>query len=139
MQGRTAASGSAYFVMPDELHMFLNYPRRGVENGKNTHRKVLGPSTCRRRSRASATFERVGYSEEKVLQVFQISDLPKILTRRSDEPLLLHRVRGASPLEVLRRLFVLGEPVERDAFRRAIFPMRIDEWAKVGLVRQDRG
>jgi len=54
-----------------------------------------------------------------------------------DIPVLLRRSERRTPLETLVRLFLIGVPVERDAFARAVRPMAPKVWTDAGLVDVD--
>jgi SAM-dependent methyltransferase len=49
-------------------------------------------------------------------------------------PLLLDRCAGGSPLEVLLRLFLLGDTANADEVRRAVAPSEPDDWFALGLL-----
>jgi SAM-dependent methyltransferase len=56
-----------------------------------------------------------------------------------DLALLLRRTGRATPLETLIRLFLIGVSVDERDVRRAIEPIRLEEWLFAGLVRQEHG
>src|SRR5262249_15955417 len=56
---------------------------------------------------------------------------------RHDLPLLLHRTRGGTRLDVLLRLFYLGVSVDLEEARTAVEPMRLEDWIPAGLLRVD--
>ena len=51
-----------------------------------------------------------------------------------DVPLLLRRTGGATPQETLIRLFFIGVPVDADAAAKAVAPMQLEEWVRLGLL-----
>ncbi|HEY2706154.1 MAG TPA: methyltransferase [Candidatus Dormibacteraeota bacterium] len=87
--------------------------------------------------RLREVLDAAGYSEPSVLSALGLPRLPEVLgiQRR----MLLHRTRGGSPLETLVRLLILGEPVTDGAFRAAVAPTRLGDWARAGLVTEDGG
>jgi hypothetical protein len=100
------------------------------ENG----RLLIAPETVHR---TREVLERAGYTDTRILEGFQVPDWLSLPPSRSHLPLLLHRTRGGTPLEVLLRLFYLGVPLEPEAVQRAIGPMSLQEWVAAGLVRFD--
>src|SRR5437763_93596 len=78
-----------------------------------------------------------GYTEPRVLQLLGLTALPPFRQRVEALPLYLWRTAGGTALDVLARLFLLQQPVPLDATRRALAPMRPEEWAAVGLLRLD--
>ena len=51
-----------------------------------------------------------------------------------DVPLLLRRTGRATPQDTLIRLFLIGVPVEADAASKAVAPMQLEEWVRLGLL-----
>ena len=51
-----------------------------------------------------------------------------------DVQLLLRATRQARPLDTLVRLFLMDVPVDVDETRRAVAPMKLDEWVEAGLL-----
>jgi hypothetical protein len=78
-----------------------------------------------------------GYAEPAVLGALGLERLPEAGVGQRE--VLLHRSRGGSPLETLIRLFLLGEPVDADAFAGAVRPTTVADWAGCGLVAPDGG
>jgi predicted RNA methylase len=73
-----------------------------------------------------------GYTEQGVCNVLGIENLGRL--REKKLPALLRRTGGGTPLEILVRLFVLGQPAELGGAQRAIAPMTIEEWQEIGLL-----
>lgn len=96
--------------------------------------RLDAPETVRR---IRAVLDRAGYTEAGFLETFQVPDLMCLPTRRHEQPLLLHRARGGTPLETLLRLFFIGVPVDVDEARRAIQPMSLDDWVAADLLEVD--
>jgi hypothetical protein len=99
---------------------------------KENDQLLIAPETVHR---IREVLDRAGYTEARILEVFQFPDWLSLPSTRTHLPLLLHRSRGGTPLEVLLRLFYLGVPLEREAVQRAIWPMSLQEWVAAGLVR----
>lgn len=55
------------------------------------------------------------------------------------QAVLLHRTRGATPLETIVRLFLLGVPVDEDQARTALAPLPLEWWAERGLLDVSSG
>jgi methylase of polypeptide subunit release factors len=79
--------------------------------------------------------DRAGYADSTIQSLLGTGTWPAHRQRQRELPLYLWRTRGGSPLETLVRLFVLRQPVPLDAARRAVEPMRIEDWAEAGLIR----
>lgn len=75
---------------------------------------------------------RANYTDQGVSAALGIENLGKLRERRL--PALLRRTSGGSQLEDLIRLFVLGQPVNAAAARRAVAPMSLEEWSEMRLV-----
>lgn len=56
-----------------------------------------------------------------------------------DRPPWLRLTRDLSPLDVLIRLFLMGEVVTLEAFERAVAPMSLDLWIDAGLLVPENG
>src|SRR5262245_41652138 len=84
-----------------------------------------------------AVLERAGYTEAQMLESFHVPDWLSLPSPRHELPLLLHRTRGGTRLDVFLRLFYLGEPVDLGQARKAVEPMRLEDWITAGLVRVD--
>ncbi len=72
------------------------------------------------------------YTDAGVIQVLGVDNLSRLRHRRL--PVLLRRTAGEAPLETLIRLFILGQPADVGAARRALAPMLLDRWVEIGLV-----
>jgi predicted RNA methylase len=72
------------------------------------------------------------YTDQGVCGVLGIENLSRL--REKKLPALLRRTGSGTPLEILVRLFVLGQPADVGAARRAIAPMTIEEWKEFGLI-----
>jgi hypothetical protein len=82
--------------------------------------------------------DRAGYSEDRLHEELRLGDWPAGQVRTPQSPALpmwLYRTRGRQPLHTLLRLFLLGMPVELDAARAAVQPMRLEDWQSLGLLR----
>ncbi len=75
----------------------------------------------------------VDYTDRGVADALGVDDSRSL--SGSDVPLLLRRTSGATRLETLIRLFLIGVPTDAEATRWAITPMTLDTWAEAGLVR----
>ena len=76
--------------------------------------------------------DKAGYSEDVVRETLNAA--PASLRQVSRLPFWLWQTRQGAPLDVLVRLFLLGQPVDRAAARRAVTPMDLTQWAELGLV-----
>jgi len=76
-----------------------------------------------------------GFTAEGVLKTLGVQGSPAI--RGNDVPVLLRRTRQGTPRDVLIRLFLIEAPVEIEAVRQAIRPMRLETLVQAGLVRID--
>jgi hypothetical protein len=85
-------------------------------------------------ARVRAALDRAGYSEPAVLRRLGAGALPTARRRAEALPLLRWRTRGGSPLDILVRLFLLGDVVPAEALAAAIAPAFPDDWARVGLL-----
>src|SRR5262245_21907652 len=95
-------------------------------------------TTCPRTvERVRSVLDRAGYSEPRILEVFQAADWASLPSPRHELPLLLYRTRGRTPLDVFLRLFYLGVPADVELVRAAVAPMLLEEWVVLGLIRLD--
>jgi hypothetical protein len=79
--------------------------------------------------------ERAGYNRSGVMELLGDDSWSQGQgIELADVPRFLRRCAGVSSLETLLRLFLLGQPVETEEFRRAVAPTALEEWAKLGLV-----
>jgi len=83
------------------------------------------------------TLKSAGFNPEGVLETIGVKDSAAI--KESDILLLMHRTRGGSPLETLVRLFLIETHVELSLLKKAIEPMGLDEWERMGLISVDGG
>jgi hypothetical protein len=84
--------------------------------------------------------DRAGYTEEGVRRALRTDEMGAARSRDNalrQLPLLLHRTRGGDPLTVLLRLFFLDTAVPVDAARRAMAPMALEDWQRLGLIAAD--
>jgi len=51
-----------------------------------------------------------------------------------DIPLLLRRTDRGTPQDTLIRLFLIGTPVDADAAQKAVSPMKLEDWVRLGLL-----
>jgi hypothetical protein len=72
------------------------------------------------------------YTERGVCGLLGIENLSRL--RETKLPVMLWRTQGDAPLATLVRLFVLGQSADLAAVRKAIAPMSVDEWQKMGLI-----
>ena len=54
-------------------------------------------------------------------------------------PVLVRRVGGEAPLELLTRLLLLGVEVKCEAARAALRPMTLEAWEALGLIETAAG
>jgi methylase of polypeptide subunit release factors len=87
--------------------------------------------------RIRTVLEWAGYTEAQMLESFQVPDWLSLPSPRRDLPLLLHRTRGGTRLDVFLRLFYLGVSADLEQVRKAVEPMRLEDWVTVGLLRAD--
>jgi predicted RNA methylase len=90
---------------------------------------VGDPSSYRR---IRDVLEKTNYTDQGVSAALGIENLGKLRERKL--PALLRRVSGGSPLEVLIRLFVLGQTVDLETAQRVLAPMTVEEWQEMRLV-----
>jgi hypothetical protein len=94
--------------------------------------RVIGFETPGDCQRAREVLVAAGYSDEGLRQTLGRSDLLELPALHV--PPSLRRTRAEAPLNTLIRLFFLGVPVELEAARRAVHPMRLEGWARAGLL-----
>ena len=87
--------------------------------------------------RLREVLDAAGYTEPGVLGALGLSGFPETLSGQRE--VLLHRAGGGSPLEILIRLLLLGEPVDEGAFAGAVRPASLADWAGCGLVEPGGG
>jgi hypothetical protein len=73
-----------------------------------------------------------GFTAEGVLKTLGVEGPPAI--RGNDLPVLLRRTRQDRPCDILIRLFLIEAPMEIEAVRQAIRPMRLETLVQAGLV-----
>jgi methylase of polypeptide subunit release factors len=76
---------------------------------------------------------RHAFTRAGILQRLNAESIPSL--KESDTPLLLWYTREGSPLDTLIRLFIMNIPVDTDQVRRALDPMKSDDWLSAGLLR----
>src|SRR5438552_1390756 len=82
-----------------------------------------GPERCARLRRV---FDAAGYTGPRICEVLRV---PSLYALRDHGTLpLLHFTRGASPLDTLLRLFVIGVAVDLADARQAVEPTELEEW-----------
>jgi len=91
---------------------------------------LITDSACYRR--ILDVLARANYTDKGVSAALGIENLAKLRERRL--PALLRRTGGGTQLENLIRLFVLGQPIDLAAARRAVAPMSLEEWSEMRLV-----
>ena len=79
--------------------------------------------------------DRVGFDPTHIPEQCGVKNLDQVTLNILDRPRLLWRTRDGGPLSALIRLFLVGDPVEIDASRRAIEPMDPADWAALGLIK----
>jgi hypothetical protein len=94
--------------------------------------RVLGFDDPGDHLRARDVLVHANYSEEGLREALGSSDL--LDNRVIDIPPGLRRTQAGTPLHILIRLFFFGVPVELDAARRAVHPMRLEGWTRANLV-----
>jgi hypothetical protein len=82
--------------------------------------------------RVRQVLDRAGYTGTEVARAFGVDGL-RALDGVSG-PVLVHRVRGDTPLERLIRLLLLGVEVEVDPLRAALHPTPLEAWEALGLI-----
>jgi len=83
-------------------------------------------------ARLRDVLDRAGYDAETILSRFSLRDISSM--PHQDRPYFLSCTRGDAPLDTLIRLFLIGVPVEAEAVRRAVRPMPLEDWARMGLI-----
>jgi Methyltransferase small domain len=91
-----------------------------------------GPETVQR---ARAAFDTAGYTLESVTERLG----PHVFAHLSAGELapLVRATRAGDRLDVLARLFLVGEPVSLRDARAALAPLPVEQWADAGLVAMD--
>jgi hypothetical protein len=79
--------------------------------------------------------EAAGYQDKTILEALRIGDFPSL--RGQDQPILLERTSGGSPLDTLIRLFLLEKSVDRETMKQAIRPMTVEAWVKAGILEHE--
>lgn len=74
----------------------------------------------------------VQYESQAILEVLGVRDFPEL--GDSDVDWLVSSTDGGSPLETLVRLLLIGVTVPVEAASRAVRPMALDDWCRVGLL-----
>jgi hypothetical protein len=83
--------------------------------------------------RLREVLRQANYTDRGVVEALGIEDVHSLSGR--EVSLLLHRTRRMAPLDTLIRLFLIGVPVDPEWARRAVAPMKLDQWTRAGLVR----
>lgn len=102
------------------------------ENGSQAPGGVPIVGNASRYTRIREVLEKANYTDQGVSAALGIQNLGKLRERKL--PALVRRVSGGSPLEVLIRLFVLGQAVDLAAAQRALSPMTVAEWQEMRLI-----
>jgi SAM-dependent methyltransferase len=89
------------------------------------------PVTVRR---IRGVLDRVGYTEPRILELLDITELPMSRQRWQTLPLYVWRARGGSPLNILTRLFLLRQSIRIDDIRPVVKPTELEDWVDVGLL-----
>ena len=82
--------------------------------------------------RVREVLDRMDYTSTGIAALLGVPDLQG--KRAGKEAAWMRRTRGGTPLETLVRLFILGAIEKSDRVRRAVEPMRLEEWAEIGLL-----
>jgi len=90
---------------------------------------AMSPADCRRIREVLAS---ANYTEQGVCGALGIETFGRL--RETKLAAMLWRTRGGSPLETLVRLFVLGQSGDLAAVTKAIAPMSVAEWTRMGLI-----
>ncbi len=101
-------------------------------NGSQASRGVPTVGDPSRYQRIRDVLEKANYTDQGVSAALGIENLGKLRERKL--PALLRRVNDGSTLEVLIRLFVLGQPVDVASAQRALAPMTVAEWQEMRLI-----
>lgn len=80
---------------------------------------------------------RAEYDDTSLVGIFGPILLPTRTGR--DLPYFLRLTARGRRLDILARLFLLGVPVDAEAARRALDPVRLEQWASAGLIEVDGG
>jgi hypothetical protein len=78
------------------------------------------------------TLAQANYTDAGILKALAITELST--PRASDLAPWLRRTRCGTRLDTLIRLLLIGVPVEVEAVRRAVHPMRLESWVEAGLL-----
>ena len=84
--------------------------------------------------RLKDVFESAGYTGANIPRSIGGKELSAI-QGYNITPLLLHRTDRGTPLDTFIRLFLIKVPCDIEVVKRAIRPMKLETWMKVGLVR----
>jgi predicted RNA methylase len=90
---------------------------------------AISVADCRRIREVLAS---ANYTEQGVCGALGIEHFGKL--RETKLAATLWRMRGGSTLETLVRLFVLGQSADSAAVERALKPMSLEEWKRLGLI-----
>ncbi|HME42131.1 MAG TPA: methyltransferase [Syntrophorhabdales bacterium] len=85
--------------------------------------------------RFRSILEGAGYTDKGVIEALGVKDFPSV--RGDDLPVLLRRTSQGTPVDIFVRLFLMQVPVDSEALREAIRPMKLQAWIDGGLVRID--
>ena len=85
--------------------------------------------------RAGEVLAGAGYSDREVAEALDIDDARSLSGR--DVSLLLRKTSGATPLDTLIRLFLIGVPVDLETAGRAVAPLTVPAWTEAGLLEAD--
>ena len=97
------------------------------------------PDASQNISRIKRVLRRAGYTEGRIKQLLDVAELPTDRQRSQSAPLYRWRARGGSPLEILVRLFLLGQTGSLDEVRRGIEPTQLEDWVAAGLLDVNGG
>ena len=98
-------------------------------NASQASRGVPTVGDPSRYQRIRDVLEKANYTDQGVSAALGIENLGKLGERKL--PALLRRVNGGATLEVVIRLFVLGQSVEVALAQRAFAPMTVAEWQEM--------
>jgi hypothetical protein len=77
-----------------------------------------------------------GFTEQSILEILNIKDLPALGER--DSALLLKRTRHGTPLETLIRLFLIEAPCSIQNVRKALEPFPMEVLIEADLIRVEK-
>jgi Methyltransferase small domain len=89
----------------------------------------------RKISQIRETLSQAGYTEPRILELLDITELPMSRRRWQTLPPYVQRARDDSPLEILVRLFLLRQAVSLGEVRCGIKPTQVEDWVETGLLQ----